>query len=112
VFATAYDDASIASAASALSAAAIVWKREMLTKLVPSVRRALLFHAVYFYDDSPSLAHPSPASSVADWRPQAAVIVATATNAVSIREQLTADGVDSRWGIEQGELLILNVTRY
>ena len=28
----------------------------MLTELVPAVRRALLFHAVCFYEDNPSLA--------------------------------------------------------
>ena len=47
VFATAYDDASIASAAYGLGALALVRKREMLTTLVPAVRRALVFHAVF-----------------------------------------------------------------
>jgi len=56
VFATTYEDASIASAAAALGASALVRKRELLTELVPAVRRALLFHAVCFYEDSPSLA--------------------------------------------------------
>src|SRR5215204_3611759 len=54
VFATAYDDVSVASAAAALGAS-VVRKREILTELVPAVRRALLFHAVCFYEDSPSL---------------------------------------------------------
>src|SRR3954447_26023224 len=46
VFVTAYDDTSIASAASALGASAMVPKKEMLAQLVPAVCRALLFHAV------------------------------------------------------------------
>jgi len=109
VFATAYDDASIASAASALGAAAVVWKREMLTKLVPAVRRALLFHAVCFYDDSPSLAR-TVARFIGEGLAanQAAVIVATASHSASIRDQLTADGVGSQGLIEQGELLIVD----
>jgi DNA-binding NarL/FixJ family response regulator len=69
VFATAYDDPSIASAAFALGASAVVRKGEMLTELVPAVRRALLFHAVCFYEDSPSLAGTVPASSPRAWRP-------------------------------------------
>src|SRR3954451_25167506 len=46
VFVTAYADASIADAASALGASAVVRKPDMLTELVPAARRALLFHAV------------------------------------------------------------------
>ena len=56
VFATAHEDSSIANAAFALGASAVVQKREMMTELVPAVRRALLFHGVCFYEDSPSLA--------------------------------------------------------
>src|SRR4029079_176602 len=53
VFATAHDDASIAEAASALGASAVVRKRDLVTELVPAVRRALLFHGVCFYEDGP-----------------------------------------------------------
>jgi CheY-like chemotaxis protein len=110
VFATAYDDASIASA-SALGAS-VVRKREMLTELVPAVRRALLFHAVCFYEDSPSLAR-TVARFIGEGlaASQAAVIVATASHGASIRDQLTADGVASQRRIERGELLIFDATR-
>ena len=109
VFATAYDDASITGAASALGASAVVRKREMLTDLVPAVRRALLFHAVCFYEDSPSLAR-TVARFIGEGltASQAAIIVATASHGASIRDQLTADGVDSQRRIEQGELLIFD----
>jgi CheY-like chemotaxis protein len=109
VFATAHDDASIASAASALGASAVVRKREMLTQLVPAVRRALLFHAVCFYEDSQSLAR-TVAGFIAEGlaASQAAVIVATASHGASIRDQLTAMGVDSQERIEQGELLMFD----
>src|SRR5215213_8031624 len=81
VFATTYDDVSIASAACALGAFAVVRKREMLTELVPAVRRALLFHAVCFYEDSPSLAR-TVARFIGEGLTanQAAVIVATASH--------------------------------
>ena len=109
VFATAHEDASIVSAASALGASAVVRKREMLTELVPAVRRALLFHAVCFYEDSPSLAR-TVARFIGEGlaASQAAVIVATASHGASIRDQLTAMGVDSRERIEQGELLMFD----
>src|SRR5215203_4877364 len=109
VFATAYDDASIASAASALGASAVVRKREMLTELVPAVRRALLFHAVCFYEDSPSLAR-TVARFIGEGlaATQAAVIVATSSHGASICDQLTADGVNCHGRIEQGELLIFD----
>jgi CheY-like chemotaxis protein len=109
VFATASDDASIASAASALGASAVVRKREMLAELVPAIRRALLFHAVCFYEDGPSLAR-TVARFIGEGlaASQGAVIVATPSHAASIRDQLTADGVDSRGRIEQGELLIFD----
>ena len=109
VFATAYEDASIASAASALCASAVVRKREMLTELVPAIRRALLFHAVCFYEDSPSLAG-TVARFIGEGfaASQAAVIVATASHSASIRDQLTAMGVDSQERIEHGELLMFD----
>jgi CheY-like chemotaxis protein len=109
VFATAYDDGSIARAASALGASAVVRKREMLTELVPAVRRALLFHAVCFYEDSPSLVR-TVARFIGEGlaASQAAVIVATASHGASIRDQLTADGVCSQGRIERGELLIFD----
>jgi DNA-binding NarL/FixJ family response regulator len=109
VFATAYDDVSITSAASALGASAVVRKSEMLTELVPAIRRALLFHAVCFYEDSPSLAR-TVARFIGEGLAarQAAVIVATASHGASIRDQLTADGVGSQGRIEQGELLIFD----
>ena len=99
VFATAYEDASIASAASALGASAVVRKREMLTGLVPAVRRALLFHAVCFYEDSPSLAR-TVARFIGEGlaASQAAVIVATASHGASIRDQLAAMGWAPRNG--------------
>ena len=109
VFATAFDDASIASAASALGASAVVRKREMLTELVPAVRRALLFDAVCFYEDSPSLAR-TVARFIGEGLAacQTGVIVAPASHGASIRDQLTAMGVDSQERIEQGELLIFD----
>jgi CheY-like chemotaxis protein len=109
VFATAYEDASIAAAASALGAAEVVCKRELLTRLVPAIRRALLFHAVCFYDDSPSLVRTvSRFIGEGLAASQAAVIVATASHAASIRAQLTADGAGSRGRFEPGELLIFD----
>ena len=109
VFATAYDDPSIASAAAALGASAVVRKRELLTELVPAVRRALLFHAVCFYEDSPSLAR-TVARFIGEGlaASQAAVIVATASHGASIRYQLTAMGVDCQERIEQGALLMFD----
>jgi CheY-like chemotaxis protein len=109
VFVTGYDDASIASAASALGASAVVRKRQMLTELVPAVRRALLFHAVCFYEDTPSLAR-TVARFIGEGlaASQAAVIVATASHAAAIRDRLTADGVGCQRRIEQGELLIFD----
>jgi CheY-like chemotaxis protein len=109
IFATAYDDASIASAASALGASALVRKREMLTELVPAVRRALLFHAVCFYEDRPSLAR-TVAGFIGEGlaASQAAVVVATASHRASIHEQLTAMGVGPEGRIEQGELLMFD----
>ena len=109
VFATAYEDASVASAASALGASAVVRKRQMLTELVPAVRRALLFHAVCFYEDSPSLAR-TVARFIGEGlaASQAAVIVATASHSASICGQLMALGVDSQERIEHGELLMFD----
>ncbi len=109
VFASAYEDASIVSAASALGASAVVRKREMLTELVPAVRRALLFHAVCFYEDNPSLAG-TVARFIGEGlaASQAAVIVATASHTASIRDQLTAMGVNSQERIEQGRLLMFD----
>ena len=81
----------------------------MPTGLVPAVRRALLFHAVCFYEDSLSLA-----STVARFigeglaASQAAVIVATASHSAFIRDQLMALGVDSQERIEHGELLMFD----
>jgi CheY-like chemotaxis protein len=109
VFATAYEDASIAGAASALGALAVVRKRQMLTELVPAVRRALLFHAVCFYEDSLSLAG-TVARFIGEGltASQAAVIVATASHSASICGQLMALGVDSQERIEHGELLMFD----
>jgi CheY-like chemotaxis protein len=109
VFATAYEDAELTSAASALGASALVRKREMLAELVPAVRRALLFHAVCFYDDSPSLAR-TVARFIGEGlaASQAAVIVATAAHGASIRDRLTATGMDPQERIAQGELVILD----
>jgi len=109
VFATTYDDAAIARAASALGASAVVLKLEMSTELVPAVRRALLFHAVYFYDDSPSLAR-TVAGFIGEGltASQAAVIVATAAHDASIRDHLGAMGAGPRERIAQGELLIFD----
>ena len=82
---------------------------EMLTELVPAVRRALLFHAVCFYEDSPSLAR-TVARFIGEGLAarQAAVIVATASHGASIRDQLTTMGVDSQERIDQGELLMFD----
>jgi CheY-like chemotaxis protein len=109
VFATAYDDASIATAASALGALALVRKREMLTELVPAVRRALFFHAVCFYEDSTSLAR-TVARFIGEGLAagQAGVVVATAAHGASIAEELTAIGVRSPGRFQPGELLIFD----
>ncbi|HVH56811.1 MAG TPA: response regulator [Vicinamibacterales bacterium] len=109
VFATTYEDASIAGAASALGASAVVRKRQMLTELVPAVRRALLFHAVCFYEDSLSLAG-TVARFIGEGlvASQAAVIVATASHSAFIRDQLTAMGVDCQQRIEHGELMMFD----
>jgi CheY-like chemotaxis protein len=110
VFATTYDDASIASAASALGASAVVRKREMLTELVPAVRRALLFHAVCFYEDRPSLAR-TVAKFIGDGlaADQGAVVVTTPAHAASIREHLKAmDVVGSQARMGLGELLMFD----
>jgi CheY-like chemotaxis protein len=109
VFVTAYDDPSIASVAFALGASAVVRKRDMVAELVPAIRRALLFHAVCFYEDSPSLARTVArfiGEGLAAGQP--AVIVATASHAASIRDQLATDGVNAQERIERGELLILD----
>jgi len=108
VFATAYDDASIANAATGLGAS-IVRKQDMLTGLVPAIRRALLFHAVCFYEDSPSLAR-TVARFIAEGLAarQAAIIVATPSHSGTIRDQLAALGVDSEERIAQGELLMFD----
>ena len=81
----------------------------MLTELGPAVRRALLFHAVCFYEDSPSLAR-TVARFIGEGlaASQAAVIVATASHSACIRDQLTAMGVDSQERIEHGELLMFD----
>ena len=109
VFATAYEDASIVSAASALGASAVVRKREMLTELVrQSVGRCCSTPSVSTKTVHRSPA-PSPASSARVWRQsQAAVIVATASHTPSIRHQLTAMGVDSQERIEHGQLLMFD----
>jgi CheY-like chemotaxis protein len=109
VFVTAHDHPSIAAAASALGASALVRKREMLTALVPALRRALLFHAVCFYQDHLSLAH-TVAGFIGEGlaASQAAVVVATSSHRVSIRQQLTALGVDYQERIEQGDLLMFD----
>jgi CheY-like chemotaxis protein len=109
VFATADADASIARAASALGASALVPKREMLTDLVPAVRRALLFHAVCFYEN-PLLLARTVAGFIGEGLAagQAAVVVATASHGASIREELTARGVDFEGRMKQGELLIFD----
>ena len=106
VFATAYDRESIASAASALGASAVVRKREMLTELVPAVRRALLFHAVCFYEDRPSLAR-TVAKFIGDGLAanQGAVVITTPAHGASIREQLAAMDVGSHTRTGHGELL-------
>jgi len=108
VFATAYDDASIANAATGLGAS-IVRKQDMLTELVPAIRRALLFHAVCFYEDSPSLAR-TVARFIAEGLAarQTAIIVATPSHSGTIRDQLAALGVDSEERIAQGELLMFD----
>jgi CheY-like chemotaxis protein len=109
VFATAHDDAAIASAAFALGASALVRKLDLLTQLVPAVRRALLFHGVCFYEDTPSLAG-TVARFIGEGLAagQTAVIVATPSHGASICDQLRATGVDSQQRIEQGELLMFD----
>ena len=81
----------------------------MLTELVPAVRRALLFHAVCFYEDSLSLAG-TVARFIGEGlaASQAGVIVATASHSASICDQLTALGVDSQERIEHDQLLMFD----
>jgi CheY-like chemotaxis protein len=79
VFASTYEDASIVSAASALGASAFVRKRELLNELVPAVRRALLFHAVCFYEDNPSLAG-TVARFIGEGLVQPPFVIVTATS--------------------------------
>jgi CheY-like chemotaxis protein len=109
VFCTAYDDEEFARTAFAHGATALVLKRNMLVDLVPVVRRALKFHGVYFYEDTPSLSHTVASfigeGLVAD---QPAVLIATASHSAAILEQLAAIGVDAEGRIEQGELLMLD----
>ncbi len=73
------------------------------------VADVLLFHAVCFYEDRPSLAR-TVARFIGEGLAanQAAVIVATASHGASIRDQLTADGAGSQRRIEQGELLVFD----
>ena len=68
-----------------------------------------MFHAVCFYEDSPSLAR-TVARFIGEGLTanQAAVIVATASHGASIRAALTAMGINSREQIEKGELLMLD----
>ena len=66
VFATAHDDASIDSVASALGASAVVRKRVLLTELVPAIRQALLFHASASTKTVRRSPAPSPDSSARD----------------------------------------------
>jgi hypothetical protein len=87
----------------------VVRKPEMLKELVPAIRRALLFHGVCFYEDTPSLAR-TVARFISEGLAarQTAVIVATARHGASIGEQLTATGVDVQQRIDRGELLMLD----
>ena len=66
VFATAYDDASIASAAFALGASGIVRKREMLTELGAGRSAGRCFHAVCSSKTVRRSPAPWPGSSARD----------------------------------------------
>ncbi len=107
VFATAHDDAEFSRAACGLGASALVPKGKMPADLVPAVRRALNFHAVYFYDDSPSLAR-TVGGFIGEGllAGQAAVVIATAPHAAAVRERLQAMGVDSEERLARSELVI------
>src|SRR5688572_26461020 len=109
VFATAYEDVSIVSAAAALGASAVVLKRKMQSELVPAILRAMLFHAVCFYEDASSLAR-TVASFIGEGLAvnEGAVIITTASRSASIREQLAATGVPSEGRLGQVELLMLD----
>jgi CheY-like chemotaxis protein len=109
VFSTAHDDAEFARAARECGALALVPKRRMLADLVPAVRRALHFHAVYFYEDALSLSR-TVAGFIAEGliAGQAAVVIATSSHGAAIREQLMAMGADSGKRMALGELQMLN----
>ena len=109
VFCTAHDDAEFARAAREVGASALVPKRRLLADLVPAVRRALHFHAVYFYEDALSLSR-TVASFIGEGliADQAAVVIATASHGAAIREQLGAIGADSEKRMAQGDIQMLD----
>ncbi len=109
VFATAYADPEFSNAAFARGASAVVLKRDMLVELVPAVRRALMFHGVYFYADAPSLSR-TVASFIGEGlaADQPAVLIATGSHRAAIRERLAAAGVNAQVRIDQGDLLMLD----
>ena len=78
--------------------------------LVPAVRRALFFHGVCFYEDSPSLTR-TVANFIGEGlaASQSSIIVATASHRASIGHQLAAMDVDVQERIERGELLMFDV---
>jgi CheY-like chemotaxis protein len=107
VYATTYVDAWIDKAAYALGASAVVHKQNMLTELVPAVRRALSFHAVCFYEGPVSLAR-TVASFIGDGLTagQGAIVITTASRGASIREELSAMDAGSQRAFASGELLM------
>jgi hypothetical protein len=109
VFCSAHDDAEFSRAARELGVSALVPKPKMLVDLVPEVRRALIFHAVCFYDDAQSLSR-TVAGFIGEGliAGDAAIVIATPTHGAAIHEQLTAIDVNPRKRIAQSELLILD----
>jgi CheY-like chemotaxis protein len=109
VFVTAHDDAEFSRAACGLGASALVPKWKMAVDLVPAIRRALNFHAVFLYDDVPSLAH-TVGGFIGEGllAGQAAVVIATAPHGAAVREHLVAIGVDTEERTARDELLIVD----
>jgi CheY-like chemotaxis protein len=109
VFCTAHDDGEFARAAREVGASALVPKRRMQADLVPAVRRALHFHAVYFYENARSLSL-TVAGFIGEGliAGQAAIVIARSSHRAAIREQLVAMGAGAEKRIAQGDIQVLD----
>jgi CheY-like chemotaxis protein len=106
VFLTAHAASEFARAAREVGASTLVPKVRMVADLVPAVRRALHFHAVYFYDDALSLSR-TVAGFIGEGliAGQAALVIATSSHGAAIREQLTAMGAGKRMASNELQVL-------